>query len=41
MMQRSFAGNKEFIDISALPSGMYIIKVSASDWQVNRKWVKE
>jgi hypothetical protein len=41
VMQRNFAGIKESIDISSLPSGMYIIRVSGVDWQVQRKVVKE
>ena len=41
VMQRHFTGTKESLDISSLPSGMYIIKVSGSDWEVQRKGVKQ
>jgi hypothetical protein len=41
VMQRNFAGTKESIEISSLPSGMYIVKVSGGDWEVQRKVIKE
>jgi hypothetical protein len=41
VMQRNSSGTKESVDISFLPSGMYIIKVSGGDREVQRKVVKE
>lgn len=41
LLQSNFEGTKQSIDISSLPSGMYIIKISGRDWQVEKKWVKE
>jgi hypothetical protein len=41
LLYHEFKENKEEIDINSLPSGMYIIKVSGSDWEAQRKVVKE
>jgi hypothetical protein len=41
VIKSQFTGSKQNIDISGLPSGMYIIKVSGKDWTVQRKLVKE
>jgi photosystem II stability/assembly factor-like uncharacterized protein len=41
VMQRELKGTKEPIDISTLPAGMYIVKVSGEDWTVQKKLIKE
>jgi chitinase len=41
VIQRYLTGSKQAIDISALPSGMYIVKVMGGDWTEQRKLIKE
>jgi hypothetical protein len=41
VMQKDFKGSKETIDISALPSGMYIVKVSGRDFTSQNKLIKK
>jgi uncharacterized protein (TIGR02145 family) len=41
VMHRESSGSKEEINISALPAGVYIIKVTGMDWTVQRKIIKE
>jgi len=41
LLHHEFKENKEAIDISCLPSGIYIIKVSDGVWTAYRKMIKE
>jgi hypothetical protein len=41
LLQKAFISSKETIDIRNFPSGIYIIKVSNTDWSVQRKLIKE
>jgi len=41
VLQKELNNNVNEIDISLLPSGMYIVKVSGSNWTVQKKLIKE
>jgi hypothetical protein len=40
IMQKGIKNESDSIDISSLPSGMYIISVSGEGWEVQRKLIK-
>ncbi|MEI6854172.1 MAG: glycosyl hydrolase family 18 protein [Bacteroidota bacterium] len=41
VIQRVIKGSKEAVDISSLPSGLYVVKVLGEDWTGERKLIKE
>lgn len=41
VLQKELTGNKNEVDISSLPKGIYVIKVSTSDGSAQKKLIKE